>query len=435
MTSSALFHRLRAHRVGRYGVAVVATVLATALKLSFPTVIGHGEPVAIYLGVVMLAAWFGGFGPGLLATLLFTLAGIYWFAAPYEAFDVETPHDMVRLSLAMVEGATIALLAGALHRARAAAGTRAEQLAKTNDELRREAEARARAEASLARATEQLLHSQKMQAIGAVAGGVAHDFNNFLTVILNYSSLLLARLEPNSANHEMASELKDAAERAAALTRGLLAFARKTKIEPQVLDLNESVRGLERMLSASLGATVSLATALDSRPALVLADPTQIEQLLTNLTLNARDAMPDGGTVTITTSHVSLESGEAQARGLSGGAHVELTVRDTGCGIPPDGIARIFEPFFTTKEIGKGTGLGLAIVHGVVARAGGSVWVESVVGQGTEFKVLFPESSTPLPLREPPPPPAAIANTSAHDERGGDVDHMIEPPRAKRVAE
>ena len=399
MTARAVFRRLRAHPAGRYGVAVVATALATWAKLAFPGAIGHGAPVAMYLGVVMLAAWFGGMGPGLLATALFAAAGTYWFAAPYDSFGVEAPHDVLRLTLAALEGGTIAVLAGALHRATAAAAARAEQLARSNDELHHEIEARARAETSLAQTTEQLLHSQKMQALGSLAGGVAHDFNNFLSIIMNYASLMRARLPPNDPSREPLSEIYAAGERAAALTQRLLAFARKATIEPRSMDLNESVRGLERMLRVSLGHAVDLDLRLDPAPTRVLADPTQVEQVLTNLILNARDAMPKGGRVTVTTSHATLSDVEAKVRGLGGGRFVALTVTDTGTGIPAERVARIFEPFYTTKDVGKGSGLGLSIVHGVVARAGGSVWVDSVVGHGTEFHVLLPETTTELAIR------------------------------------
>jgi two-component system, cell cycle sensor histidine kinase and response regulator CckA len=425
VTASAVFVRLRSHPAGRYGAAVLATALATWLKLAFPGVIGHGAPVAIYLGVVMLAAWFGGMGPGLLATALFAAAGTYWFAAPYDSFEVEAPHDALRLALAALEGGTIAVLAGALHRATSAAAARAEQLARSNEELHREIEARARAETSLAQTTEQLLHSQKMQALGSLAGGVAHDFNNFLSIIMNYASLLRARLPAGDPSREPLSEIYAAGERAAALTQRLLAFARKANIEPGVLDLNESARGLERMLRLSLGHTIALELRLDPTPTRILADATQVEQVLTNLVLNARDAMPDGGKVTVTTAHITLSSAEAKARGLDGGRYVALTVTDTGTGIPADRIARIFEPFFTTKDVGKGSGLGLSIVHGVVARAGGSVWVESVVGRGTELHVLFPESAEELTKRP-------VHASGAHDARRSARVLVVEDDAAVR---
>jgi signal transduction histidine kinase/CheY-like chemotaxis protein len=238
---------------------------------------------------------------------------------------------------------------------------------------------------------DQLAQAQKMEAVGQLAGGVAHDFNNLLTVIMSYSSLILSDMGADDAVRGDIQEISDAAQRAAALTRQLLAFSRKQVLQMRPVNLNSVVTDVEKMLHRLIGEDITLTTNLDPELALISADPGQIEQVLINLAVNARDAMPGGGALTITTDNAVLsdEHGERHL-GAAAGKYVMLAVTDTGSGMTKEVQQRLFEPFYTTKGPGKGTGLGLATVHGIVKQSGGDVYVYSEVGHGTTFKVYFP---------------------------------------------
>ena len=238
---------------------------------------------------------------------------------------------------------------------------------------------------------EQFLQSQKMEAIGRLAGGVAHDFNNLLTVIQGYSDLALQTL---GSDHEVAGDLAQveaAAQSAAGLTRQLLAFSRRQVLQPQPLDLNVLVERIQLLLRRVIGEDIDLRTRLEPELPLIEADPHQIEQVIMNLSVNARDAMPGGGQLTINTAVVQLDEVFVSShRGARPGAHVMLSVSDSGVGMDEGTRKRLFEPFFTTKEFGKGTGLGLATVYGIVKQSGGSIWVYSEPNVGTTFKVYLP---------------------------------------------
>jgi PAS domain S-box-containing protein len=247
---------------------------------------------------------------------------------------------------------------------------------------------------------EQLRQAQKMEAIGRLAGGVAHDFNNLLTVISGYSELLQYRLATDQPLHKYAEHIKEAGDRATALTRQLLAFSRQQVLRPVVLDLNRAVQDVMQMLQRLIGEHIDLRVHLAPAPTFIKADPGQIEQVLLNLVLNARDAMPEGGRLTIETVNLELEEAASQRLGTAPGPCVQLTVTDTGCGMDVATQGRIFEPFFTTKDLGKGTGLGLATVYGIVMQSRGAITVDTAPGQGARFTIYFPKSDVVADDRE-----------------------------------
>ena len=242
----------------------------------------------------------------------------------------------------------------------------------------------------------QLHQSQKLEAVGQLAGGIAHDFNNILTAILGNAQLSLMGVESElGAEHqviESVKQIEEAAQRAAGLTRQLLTFSRRDVRDPQTLDLNAVISGLDSMLRRLISESIRFVTHLDEQPCLVRADASHMEQVVVNLVVNAGHAMPEGGSVTLATRHVRLDDVYVQEHAAAScGPHVLLTVQDTGFGMNAETRERIFEPFFTTKDVGKGTGLGLATVHGIVKQCGGHIVVDSEVGSGTTFNIYLPE--------------------------------------------
>jgi nitrogen-specific signal transduction histidine kinase/ActR/RegA family two-component response regulator len=260
------------------------------------------------------------------------------------------------------------------------------------------------------RLEQELYRSKKMDALGRLAGGIAHDFNNLLTVIVGCSALLEEQVRSSPEASGALADLRAAADRAASLTRQLLAFGRRQFLQARALQLNDVVMQVQVMLRRVIGDEITLEVALDPALRLVRADPAQIEQVIVNLVLNARDAMPDGGVVKVTTRNRRVDEVED---GLAPGEYVELAVSDTGVGIDPAAQARLFEPFFTTKGP-RGTGLGLATVYGIVKQSGGTVRFESEVGKGTRFEVLLPAAAEALPATEPEPAPAIPVGGSEH---------------------
>ncbi len=269
------------------------------------------------------------------------------------------------------------------------------------------------AEQALRQQEDQLRQAQKMEAVGRLAGGIAHDFNNLLTVITGRSDLLLRRLPAGDPVRRDVELIKRTGERAAVLTRQLLAFSRKQMLQPKVLDLNQVVASVAQMLQRLIGEDVDLVTALDRDLGLVTADPAQIEQIIMNLAVNARDAMPHGGRLRLETANVELDQAFVAVHpGASAGAHAMLAVGDTGTGMTPEVQAHIFEPFFTTKEVGKGTGLGLATVYGIVKQHDGYIAVESAPGAGTTLRVYLRRVQKPVERAEPGPAQPALSRAS-----------------------
>jgi len=244
---------------------------------------------------------------------------------------------------------------------------------------------------ALRHSQEQLRQAQKLEALGRLAGGIAHDFNNLLTVIGGYADLLLNASALDDDSREKMAEVSEASERAAALVRQLLAFSRKQILQPEVLNPNEVLSSIAKMLRRLIGEHIEIAISLGEDVGKIYADPSQIEQILINLVVNARDAMPNGGKITIVTENVDLDQTYADMHiAIKPGPYVMLAVSDSGVGMNAETREHIFEPFFTTKEVGKGTGLGLSMIYGIVKQSGGNIWVYSELGKGTTFKVYLP---------------------------------------------
>jgi len=257
--------------------------------------------------------------------------------------------------------------------------------------IARDVTERKNAEKEKIRLTEQLQQAQKLESIGRLAGGVAHDFNNLLSVILGYGEIVLEALSKDHPHHEPLEMIHQAGTRAKDLTRQLLAFSRKQVLEMQVVDVNHVVTGFEKLLRRMIGEDIQLNLALTAEPLTVKADTAQLEQVLMNLAVNARDAMPGGGILTIETAVVELDDAYAEKKpGVLPGSYAMIGVSDSGCGMAKDTLDRIFEPFFTTKDRDKGTGLGLATSYGIIKQHGGNIWVYSEPGEGTAFKIYLP---------------------------------------------
>jgi signal transduction histidine kinase/CheY-like chemotaxis protein len=270
------------------------------------------------------------------------------------------------------------------------------------------------------RLEEQYRQSQKMEAVGRLAGGVAHDFNNLLTVVTGYADLLAVNPSLDPKAKEAVREIQGAADRAVAVTRQLLAFSRKQMLQPRPMDLNGCITEITKLVQRLIGEDITLVTRLADKLPPVTADPGTLEQVIVNLAVNARDAMPQGGTLTIATGEATVDLKSATSQpGLRPGRYAILTVADTGHGMDAQTRARVFEPFFTTKEVGKGTGLGLATVYGTVTAHGGHIDVQSSIGRGTVFRVLWPLAAGPIR-------PASVAELELNVRGGTETILLVE---------
>jgi signal transduction histidine kinase len=300
-----------------------------------------------------------------------------------------------------------------------------ESLSKQHADLREQVQERERAEQALRESEEQLRQSQKLEALGTLAGGVAHDFNNLLSVIMGFAQISARNASGDAALQEDLGQINEAATRAAGLVKQLLAFSRKQVLQPQIVDLNHVVSGMEKMLNRLISEDVILKTQLEPRVARIKADPGQLEQVIMNLVVNARDAMPGGGTVVIETRNVRLDARyERRPDAIAAGPAVMLAVTDTGIGMDDVTRRRIFEPFFTTKPPGKGTGLGLSTVYGIVRQSGGSITVYSRPGEGSTFRCYFP------PVVESKP--EVVASDGNHDSHGRETVLVAEDEEQMR---
>jgi two-component system, cell cycle sensor histidine kinase and response regulator CckA len=343
-----------------YWFAVLSVAVAWGLTLAAPAL--HQLPTSLFFAAVMLTAIHGHLGPGLLATALSSFILEFFFMSPFK-----NPATGFEETVRITVFALTAVLINSLH-----------------DRRRRAEEQRRRLE-------EQLRQAQKMEAIGRLAGEVAHDFGNFLTAIRGRAQLVLSNLGPDDKSRSDVELINSTAGRAGNLVHQLLAFGRKQVLQPKILDLEVLVANMDRILSPLIGEDITLVIVQDTPLGRVKADPTQIEQVLMNLAANARDAMPQGGRLTIETANVELDLAFLRRHvGSSVGPHVRLTVRDTGVGMDAGTVMRVFDPFFTTKAFGKGTGLGLASVYGIVKQHGGYISLESAVGRGTTFAIYLP---------------------------------------------
>ena len=279
---------------------------------------------------------------------------------------------------------------------------------------------RKHAEAALRRSEEQLEQASKLEAVGRLAGGVAHDFNNLLGVILGSSELLLDDLRANDPRRRYVEAITTASKRAASLTKQLLTFSRKQISSPLVFDLNSIVRETGRMLPRVIGEHIEIGIVLSVEQAPVLADPTQVQQVLMNLAANARDAMPEGGKLNIGVANCEMKQGGGEPADVAPGHYVVLTVSDTGAGMSPEIQSRVFDPFFTTKDIGKGTGLGLSAVYGIVKESGGSILLTSERGEGTTFRIYLPRAKEEIIER------AAASIVPDESLRGSETIFLVE---------
>ncbi len=374
-----------------YVLAVAIVLGATTLRLTFLHGLGLRLAFVTFYPAVMLSALYGGQRAGWLATALSGAVASYFFLAP-DGLAIGDPADILGLVVFLASGTLVSWIAEAMHVARSRAATA---------ELRAElAEQRKQADEQLRTVQEQLHHAQRLESVGRLAAGIAHEFNNMMTVVTGFSDMLLMELPPEAPQRWKIEEIRTAGERAGLLTRQILAFSRKQLLLPQLFDLSEAVDRVATRLRLLLDHTIRLETDLGAKACMVKADPAQIEQVLLGLAVNARDAMPHGGVLTLAIQKFRADAAFVATHvGMAPGAYVLMSVTDTGVGMDEATRERAFEPFFTTKDVGKGTGLGLSMAYGIVKQSGGYIYIDSQLGEGTTFSIYLPcvqSGETPL---------------------------------------
>jgi two-component system, cell cycle sensor histidine kinase and response regulator CckA len=402
---------------GRGPLLTLGAVAASELTAYTPLDILDAAP--LYLAAVAYAAF-----TGLTAGIVSAGIAIAYIVSLLPRQGPAYTDTAVRVMVLALAAPAIAVVVGLLQR-------RTERMAE--ESVRRERayyasvmaslNQRRQTEEALRQSEDHLRQSQKMEAVGRLAGGVAHDFNNLMTIVMGRSELLMTGLQEADPLRRNADEIKRTAERAVALTQQLLAFSRKQVLMPKVLDLNVVVANMDRMLRRLIGEDIDLVTVLGPALERVRADPGQLEQVIMNLAINARDAMPSGGKLTIETANVHLDLAYARKHAaVAPGPYVMLSVSDNGTGMDADTQSHIFEPFFTTKDQGKGTGLGLATVYGIVKQSGGYIWVYSEPGWGTTFKIYLPRigdaAESPEPVHPATQPRGSETILLVEDEDG-----------------
>jgi two-component system cell cycle sensor histidine kinase/response regulator CckA len=373
----------RWHRPRAFAFTVSVTLATLALRLGLDSTLGQRPMLILFIIPVLLSAQFGGLWAGLLATAASALLTDYCLFLPIHSFVFSSGLDLVQWLVFILCGVLISLMTGAMHR-------RTHQV-KTQYESLRSTEA-------------QFFQSQKSEEIGRLAGGVAHDFNNILSIILCDAALCSEELDAAHPAQQSLEEITKAANRAADLSRQLLAFSRRQILDLKNVHLGELIEGMQGMFRRTLGEDIEITTQCDPDLGIVRVDTPQFEQVLLNLVVNARDAMPEGGQLSIEARNVVLEEDYVRAHPeVHPGPHVMIAVSDTGAGMDAATLRRACEPFFTTKPAGKGTGLGLSTVHGIVKQSAGSIWIYSEPGGGTAVKIYFPVvQAAKDPLSKPP---------------------------------
>ncbi len=403
-----MVNKKRVAKLRKYLLAVIAVAIAAILGLAVQYVFGVASPFIAFYPAVILVVLIGDVGPALFAITLSVLSATYLFLEPIGSVRISAPGDIAATVIFSFSGVLLTIIAHRLRTVRAA-----EALRKAHDQLEQRVQERTvelqKAYETLKAETEerrhleeQLRQSQKIEAIGTLAGGIAHDFNNILAAMLGFTEMVLDDVSDNPHVREKMERVLKAGLRGRDLVRQILAFSRKSEGNQEEINLTPLVTETHALLRSSLPSTIRMPLAITANDDYVLADPTQLQQVLMNLATNAAHAMREhGGELTIRLSSATFSQGSSLPDpDLKPGAYVKLTVKDTGTGMAEDVRQRIFEPFFTTKAPGQGTGMGLAVVYGIVKSHGGTVTVQTEVGRGSTFEVFLPRARKPEARKE-----------------------------------